>query len=170
MLSLSTAAAADNTLGQAPATTVPNTRRPLAVTLEGIVSSKGVGGELGADLGFVGFVAGSATTIGSTRSYAMMRAQTRGKISGYIGGGVALASTVHTPPFRFGGDGGTPDPPTYVDRGTYTTFEVGFRQQWSVVTIRAFVGGDIEMSADCKMGDCYRAPVFAGFAVGAALH
>ena len=170
MLSISTAAAADNTIGQAPATTVTNTRRPLAVTLDGIVSSKGVGAELGADLGFVGFVAGGTTTIDSTRSYVMVRAQTRGKISGYLGGGFARASEVHTPPFRFGGHSGEPDPPTYTDRAIYTTFEVGFRQQWDVVTIRAFVGGDIEMSADCKMGDCYRAPVFAGFAVGAAFH
>ena len=169
MLSISTAAAADNTLGQAPAT-ITNTRRPLAVTLDGIASSKGVGAELGADLGFVGLVFGGTTTIDSTRSYVMVRAQTRGKISGYLGGGFARATEVHSPPFRFGGDGGTPDPPTYEDRAVYTTFEVGFRQQWNVVTIRAFVGGDIEISADCKKGECYRAPVFAGFAVGAAFH
>ncbi|MBP9086362.1 MAG: hypothetical protein KBG15_09620 [Kofleriaceae bacterium] len=155
-----------------PASQVAPDVRPMGVTLELTGSSLGLGAEVGADLGYVGLVAGVAGTLfEDNRTYIMARAQSPGKVSVYGGVGMAWVENQHTDSFSLGGYN-YGDTVTYTEENEYVMFEGGVKGHWGLVTARAFVGADLELSTNCiaSEGDCDHTPFYAGIATGFSFH
>ena len=146
--------------------------RPMGVTLELTVSSLGVGAEIGADLGYVGLVAGVAATIfQDNRQYIMARAQSRGNHAFYGGVGWAGVGREHGGTLLAGsGNGG--DERIFLEKNEYVMFEGGVKGQWGMFTARAFVGADVELSSNCIASkvDCDHMPFYGGISTGFLFH
>lgn len=188
LTSLTSVAAAQTTIGAvnapgtmaiqtpatAPVTAAPAAPdvRPLGLTVELTGSSLGVGAEIGADLGYIGLVAGATVTIfEDNRTYIMARAQSAGHLAVYGGVGMAWVENQHTDSFSFGGHN-VGDTVTYTEENEYVMFEGGVKGQWGLFTARAFVGADLELSTNCiaSEGDCGHTPFYGGLATGLSFH